>query len=138
MIPAPAIMPRSMSFSEAIPSSRTRQLSMSALRVKRSTSAVVSISTVLIETLSGLHAEVALRHELLHALVDVEAIAECLLEVLGHLPDGVETEQLGEEERSHRRCLGVRDRLIDVLDVRAGLLLIAPDPRHARVADAVD
>ena len=43
MIPAPAIMPRSMSFIAATPSSRTRQLSTRALRVKRSTRASVSM-----------------------------------------------------------------------------------------------
>ena len=63
MIPAPAIIPRSMSFIEAMPSSSTRQLSTSALSVKRSTSAAVSMSAaVLIEPPSGLGAEVAGGH----------------------------------------------------------------------------
>ncbi len=42
MIPAPAIMPRSMSFIDAIPSSSTRQLSTSALSVNRSTRVAAS------------------------------------------------------------------------------------------------
>src|SRR5438270_3824681 len=99
-------MPRSMSFIDAMPSSSTRQLSTSAFSVKRSIRAWVSISVpVLIEALSGLGPEVLFRHQLLHALVDVEAVAVGLLEVLGHVQDGVEPEQVGEEERAHRRRL---------------------------------
>src|ERR1700759_5650999 len=106
MIPAPAIIPRSISRSEAIPSSRTRQLSTSAFSVKRSTRPWVSISgAVLIEPLPGLGAQVTRGHELLHLRVDVEAIAVGVSQVLGHVQNRVETEEIGEEEGTHRRRL---------------------------------
>ncbi len=65
MIPAPAIIPRSMSFIDATPSSSTRQASTSALSVKRSIRAAVSSSaSVLIEALPGLRPELALGYQL--------------------------------------------------------------------------
>src|SRR5581483_5422155 len=109
MIPAPAIMPRSMSLSAATPSSSTRQLSTSALSVKRSTSACASISgapsaapsrvsaAVLIEPLPGLLAEVAGGDQRLHLLVNEEPIAVGLVQVLGDVEHGVQPEQVGEE-----------------------------------------
>src|SRR3979409_1733568 len=107
MIPAPAIMPRSMSFIDATPSSSTRQLSTRAFSVKRSTSAAVSMSApVLIEALSGLGREVAFRGQFLHLLVHEEPIAIGVTQVLGHVHHRVEAEQVGEEEGSHRRRLG--------------------------------
>src|SRR5205807_2194069 len=97
---------------DAIPSSSTRQLSTSALSVKRSTSAWVSISApVLIETLSGLRAKVAFGDQLLHAAVDVEAIAVGLAQVLGNVQNRVEAEQVGEEEGTHRGGLRLADDL---------------------------
>src|SRR5947209_13428908 len=120
-------MPRSMSLIEAIPSSSTRQLSTSAFSVKRSISASVSSSVpVLIEALSGLGPEVPIGDEPLHALVDVEAIAVGLLEVLGDVQDGVEAEQVGEEEWSHRRRLRLGHYLVDLFDVGSVILLEAP------------
>src|SRR5438874_11760767 len=113
MIPAPAIIPRSMSFIDATPSSSTRQLSTSAFSVKRSTSASVETSvSVLIEALAGLGPEIAGGDELLHPLVDVEALAVAVLEVLGDVQHGVEAEQVGEQERPHRRGLRVGHELV--------------------------
>ncbi len=66
-IPAPIIIPSSMSFAEATPSSRTRQDSTRVFRPIRST--IVSsplLVAVLIETLSGLLPEVSGGHQLLH------------------------------------------------------------------------
>src|SRR3954454_9305872 len=117
MMPAPAIMPMSMSLMPATPSSSTRQASTSAFRPKRSTSVPVADSVaVLIEALSGLLAEVARPDQLLHLRRHVEAVAERLVQVLGHVQDGIQAEQVGEEERAHRRRLGVGDDLVDVLD----------------------
>src|SRR5436305_14294537 len=83
-MPAPAIIPMSMSLMPATPSSSTRQDSTSAFRPKRSTSVPVADSVaVLIETLSGLLAEVARLDQLLHLRRDVEAVAVRL----AHLPD---------------------------------------------------
>src|SRR5947209_18152051 len=106
MIPAPAIIPRSMSLSEAIPSSRTRQLSTSALSVKRSTSAAVSSSVpVLIEALPRLGAEIAGGDQFLHLPMHVEPLAVGVAQMLGDVQHRVEPEQIGEEERTHRRRL---------------------------------
>src|SRR3984893_17018723 len=116
MTPAPNIIPRSMSFSAAMPSSSTRQLSTSALSVKRSTSAVLSMSAaVLIEPLPGLGAEVAGSDQLLHLLVDEEPVAVGLLQVLGDVQHGVEAKQIDEEERAHRRGLRLRDDPVELL-----------------------
>ena len=57
---------------------------------------------VLIEALSGLLAEVPRLHQLLHLRRHEEALAVRALQVLGHVQDGVEPEQVGEEERAHR------------------------------------
>ena len=67
-MPAPIIIPISMSLAEASPSSSTRQDSTIVLSDIRSTivSSAVVVSAVLIETLSGLLAEVAGLDELLH------------------------------------------------------------------------
>src|ERR1700722_8499514 len=139
MIPAPAIIPRSMSFIDAIPSSSTRQLSTSAFSVKRSTSAAASMSVpVLIEALSSLGAEVAGGDQLLHLLVDEEPIAVRLPEVLGDVQHGVESEQIGEEERAHRCGLRLGHDLVDLLDVDPRLLLELPQLGDARVEDPVD
>src|SRR5947209_13842281 len=115
MTPAPAIIPRSISRTEAIPSSNTRQLSTSALRVKRSTRSAVSASVaVLIEPLPGLDPEVTSRDQLLHPPVDVEPVAQRLLQVLGDVQHGVEAEQVGEEERTHRRSLRLADDPVEL------------------------
>src|SRR3954453_23493941 len=98
-MPAPAIMPISMSLSDAMPSSRTRHDSTSVLRDSRSTSVLVaSAVSVLIEALSGLGAEVPGVHEFLHLRHHVEAVAQRLVKVLRHVQDGVEAEHVGEEE----------------------------------------
>src|SRR5438034_10806793 len=91
MMPAPAIMPMSMSLMPAMPSSSTRQDSTSAFRPKRSTSVLVADSVaVLIEALSGLLAEVARLDQLLYLRPHVEAVAAGLAQVDGHVQDGVE------------------------------------------------
>src|SRR5437764_1354533 len=108
MTPAPAIIPRSMSFIDAMPSSSSRQLSTSAFSVNRSTSAAASMSAaVLIKPLSRLGSELPSRDPLLHPLVDVEPVAVGLLQVLGNVQHRVEPQQVGQEERSHRCRLRV-------------------------------
>src|SRR3954447_24322169 len=100
MMPAPAIMPMSMSLMPATPSSSTRQASTSAFNPKRSTSVPVADSVaVLIEALSGLLAEVARLDQLLHLRRHVEAVAQRLAQVLGHVQHCVEPEQVAQEER---------------------------------------
>src|SRR4051812_33191195 len=139
-MPAPAIMPTSMSLMPAMPSSRTRQHSTSVLSVKRSTSVSVACDSaaVLIETLSGLGAEVAGLDQLLHALVDVEAlVAERLVQVLGHVQCDIEADHVGEEERAHRRRLRLGHDLVDLLWVDPLLVLHAPDLGYGGVEDPV-
>src|SRR4051794_29422088 len=139
MIPAPAIMPMSMSLMPAMPSSSTRQDSTSAFRPKRSTSVPVADSVaVLIEALSGLLAEVARLDQLLHLRRHVEAVAQRLVEVLGHVQHGVEPEQVAQEERSHRRRLRVGHDLVDLLYGHVLGIPDLPDLRHRGVEDAVD
>ena len=87
---------------------------------------------------AALGAELAVGDQLLQALVDVEALAVGLVEVLGDVQDGVEAEQVGEEERAHRRHLGAGDRLVDRLQREAVLLLGAPDLADRRHQDPVD
>ena len=58
--------------------------------------------------------------------------------MLGDVEDGVEAEQVGEEERAHRRQLGAGDRLVDRLQREPLLLLGAPDLPHRRHQDSVD
>ncbi len=99
---------------------------------------LASSAPVLIETLSGLGAEIAGCHEIPHPLMDIEAIAVALVEVLGHVQDRVETEEVGQEERPHRRGLGLGDQPVDLLDVDPLLLLRAPQLGHTRVEDPVD
>ena len=75
-MPAPIIIPTSMSFAEATPSSSTRQDSTRVLRPMRST--IVwrpDALAVLIEALPRLLAEVARLDQLLHPLGHVEALA---------------------------------------------------------------
>src|SRR3954469_10076302 len=139
MMPAPAIMPMSMSLMPATPSSSTRQASTSAFSPNRSTSVPVADSVaVLIEALSGLLAEVARLDQLLHLRRHVEAVAQRLVEVLGHVQDRVEPEQVGEEERAHRRSLRVGDELVYLVDSDVLLVADLPDLRDRRVEDAVD
>jgi hypothetical protein len=70
--------------------------------------------------------------------VDVEAVPEGLLEVLGHVVDGVEAQQVDEDERRHRHDVLGGDGLVDRLDREPALLLRAPDLAGARVEDPVD
>ena len=58
--------------------------------------------------------------------------------MLGDVADGVEAEQVGEEEGAHRGDLGRRDRLVDRLQREALLLLGAPDLADRRHQDFVD
>src|SRR3954465_3179923 len=140
-MPAPAIMPISMSFSGAIPSSRTRHDSTSVLSDSRSTSVPVAVSavSVLIEALSGLGAEVPRLDEFLHLGHDVEALGpERVMQVLGHVQHRVEAEHVGEEERPHRDGAGLLDHLVDLLHVEALLVDRLPDLAGGGVEDAVD
>src|SRR4051794_27392410 len=141
MIPAPIIMPMSMSLIAATPSSTRRHASTSDLSWKRSTtvSRTCSVSAaVLIETLSGLLAEVAGFNQLLHRRVDVEALAVAVDHVLRDVQRGVEARHVGQEERAHRERLRLLDLLVDLLRALARLLLRAPDLGGARHQDAVD
>jgi hypothetical protein len=70
--------------------------------------------------------------------VDVEAVAVGSLEVLGHVQNRVEPEQVHQHERAHRRHVGRRHALVDLLDREALLLLLAPDLADRGVEDAVD
>src|SRR3954469_7690288 len=128
-IPAPIIIPISMSLAEATPSSRTRQDSTSALRPKRSTSVSVAVplAAVLMEPLPGLLAQVARLDELLHLRHHVEAIAVGVAQVLGHVQDRVEPEEVRQEVRSHRRDLGLLQALVDFLVVELLVVDRPPD-----------
>src|SRR5215217_7339445 len=134
-IPAPIIIPISMSLAEAMPSSRTRHDSTSVLSPSRSTSVLVAVSavSVLIEALSGLGAEIAALDEFLHLRHDVEAVAERLVQVLGDVQDRVEAEHVGQEERAHRDRARTLDHLVDLLDVEALLVHRLPDLTGGRV-----
>src|SRR3954451_14953470 len=93
MIPAPIIMPMSMSLIVATPSSTRRHASTSDLSWKRSTtvSRTSSVSAgVRIETLSGLLAEVPRLDQFLHAGVYEETVAVGVDHVLGDLERRVE------------------------------------------------
>src|SRR3954471_21834442 len=119
-IPAPIIIPTSMSFAEATPSSRTRQDSSRVLRPIRSTmvpSAPPCALAVLIEPLPGLLAEVPGLHQLPHRLRHVEALAVRVVQMLGHVEHGVQPEQVRQVVRPHRHGAGLLDRLVHVLDV---------------------
>src|SRR6187549_856577 len=87
---------------------------------------------------AALGAELAFGDELLKALVDVEALAVGLAQVLGDVQHGVEPEQVGEEEGPHRRDLGRRDRLVDLRQGEALVFLGAPDLADRRHQDSVD
>ncbi len=94
---------------------------------------------VLVEAVAaGLGAELPLGHQLLHALVDVEAVAVGVAQVLGDVQDRVEAEHVDEDERADRCDLGGADALVDRLDREPLLLLGAPDLADGRVEDAVD
>src|SRR5215210_6299447 len=138
-MPAPIIIPTSMSLAEATPSSRTRQDSTRVLRPIRSTSVSVTFTSVpvLIEPLPGLLAEVPGLDELLHLRRHVEAVAIALLQVLGDVQHRVESKQVGEEERAHRRGARILDHLVDLLDIEPLLLGHPPDLRRRRVEDPV-
>ena len=58
--------------------------------------------------------------------------------MLGDVEDGVEAEQVDEEERPHRRDVRGGDGLVDLLDREPLLLLGAPDLADRRVEDPVD
>src|SRR5215210_5758663 len=93
IMPVPIIIPRSTSRSPATPSSSTRHASTKAFRPKRSarrSSMAVEASGVLIEPLPRLRAQLAPLHALLHALVDVEAVAVGVAHVARHLQRRVE------------------------------------------------
>src|SRR3954469_12835317 len=138
-MPAPAIMPISMSLSEAMPSSRTRHDSTSVFSDSRWTSVLVaSLVAVLIEALSGLRAEVSCLDQFLHLGHDVEAVAERVVQVLRDVQDRVEAEHVGEEERPHRDGAGLLDHLVDLLHVEALLVDRLPDLARRRVQDPVD
>src|SRR5215208_26696 len=100
-MPVPIIIPRSMSRTPATPSSSTRQASTNAFRPKRSASLgsmALLASGVLIEPLPGLGAELAALDHLLHALVDVEAVAVGGDHVARDLHDGVQAAHVGHAE----------------------------------------
>src|SRR3954454_21965833 len=140
MIPAPIIIPMSMSLIVATPSSTRRHASTRDLSWNRSTtvSRTPVSAAVLIETLSGLLAVVPAVDQLLHARVDVEAVAVRVDHVLGDVERGVEAGHVCEEERPHRERLRLLNFLVDLLRGLAGLLLRAPDLGGARHQDAVD
>src|SRR4051812_7428511 len=142
MMPAPAIIPMSMSLMPAMPSSRTRQDSTSAFRPKRSTSVSVAcdpvLVAVLIETLSRLLPEVPGLDQLLHRRRHEEAVAVALGQVLGHVEEGVQAERVGEEDRPRRRGLRLLHDFVDVFDVEVLLVRDPPDLGDRRVEDAVD
>ena len=113
--PAPAIIPTSMSRTEQTPSSTSRQASISARQLNmrdqllgvRLGVAGDRLLAVFEEALAAaLGAELAFADKLLQALVDVEGLAVGVVEMLGDVEDGVEAEQVGEEEGAHRRHLG--------------------------------
>ncbi len=58
--------------------------------------------------------------------------------MLGDVQDGVEPEQVDEEERAHRRDVGGADGLVDLLDRQPLLLLCTPDLTDGGVEDPVD
>src|SRR3954471_9279927 len=140
-MPAPIIIPTSMSLAEATPSSRTRQDSTRVLRPMRSTivpSAPPWALAVLIEPLPCLLAEVPRLHQLLHRLRDVEALAVRVVQVLRHVEDRVEREQVGQVVRPHRPGARLLDRLVHILDLQLLVLGHAPDLGHRRREDPVD
>ncbi len=82
--------------------------------------------------------QLAFLDELLHTLMDVEGIAIALVQVLSDVVDGVEPEQVHQEERTHRRDVLGADLFIDLLDREPLLFLGAPDLADRGVEDAVD
>src|SRR3982750_2624191 len=137
-MPAPIIIPTSMSLAEATPSSSTRHDSTRVFRPIRSTIVPAALAlAVLIEAPPRLLAEVARLDQLLHLARHEEAVAVGLAQVLGDVQDRVEPEQVGQEERPHRHRARLLDELVDLLDLQALLLGHAPDLRHGGVEDAV-
>src|SRR3954451_8145897 len=131
---APIIIPISMSLAEATPSSRTRQDSTSALSPKRSTSVSVAVplAAVLMEPLPGLLAQVARLDEVLHLRHHVEAIAVGVAQMLGHVQDCIEAEQISQVVRAHRGRLRLLDQLVDLPYLQVLLLGHPPDLRDGR------
>src|SRR4051812_30032724 len=139
-MPAPSISPMSMSRTPAMPSSSTRQASTNAFSWKRSASrsSTAVRSGVLIEALSALGAERAPLDPLLHALMDVEAVAVGVTQVARHLQRGVQAAHVGHPERPHRHLRALAQELVDLLHGRAGLVLVAPGLGGRADQDAVD
>src|SRR5215211_7619973 len=141
-MPAPIIMPISMSFAEATPSSSTRQDSTRVLRPIRSTTQMrldpPCALAVLIEPLPRLLAEVPRLHQLLHPLRDVEAVPVRVVQVLGRVKGDDEPGQVGQEERPHRDGALLLDYLVDLERVELLLLVHAPDLGGRRDEDPVD
>src|SRR5689334_14192983 len=139
MIPAPIIMPMSMSLIAATPSSTRRHASTSDLSWNRSTTVSrTSVSAaVLIETLSGLLPVVAVVDQVLHPRMDAEAVAVRVDHVLCDVDRGVQARHVSQEERPQRERLRLLDLLVDLLRGLAGLLLRAPDLGGARHEDPV-
>src|SRR5690349_1176122 len=135
-MPVPIIIPRSTSRIPATPSSSTRHASTNAFSVKRSAS--FGSTSVLIEALPGLGAEVALGDELLHALVDVEAVAVGAVHVARDLHDRVEPAHVGDLEDAHRHLRLLLHERVDRLGRGARLVLVAPDLRGRGAQDPVD
>src|SRR4051794_15704217 len=140
-MPVPIISPRSISRMPAMPSSRTRHASTSALSVKRSamrSSSRLPGSVVLIEPFAALGTELTARDALLHATVDVEAVAVGVAHVARHGDHGVEPRHVGHPEGAHRHLGLLADELVDLLHGNARLVLVAPDLRGDRGEDPVD
>src|SRR4051794_37356067 len=132
-MPVPIIIPRSTSRIPAMPSSTTRQASTKAFSWKRS----ASLSSMLIEPLPALGAEVALVDQRLHALVDVEAVTVGVAHVARDLQDRVEAAHVGHAERAHRHVHDLGDVLVQLGGVDARLVLVAPQLAHRAGEDAV-
>src|SRR4051812_35770634 len=122
-MPAPSISPMSMSRTPAMPSSSTRQASTNAFSWKRSTirSSTAVCSGVLIEALPGLGAQRALLDELLHAAMDVEAVAVRVVQVARHLQRRVQPAHVGHPERPHRHLRALAQELVHLLHGDAAL-----------------
>src|ERR1700759_2378447 len=138
-MPVPSIMPMSMSRTPATPSSSTRHASTNAFSVKRSAMAGSTFpSGVVIEALPALGAEVALRDQLLHRLMHVEAVAVGVVEVARDLNRRVQAGHVGDAERAHRHLRLLLHDAVDLLEGGARLVLVAPDLARRRDEDAVD
>ena len=113
-MPAPAIIPRSISrvVADALLEEQARLDERLQGEQLRQVLGRVGVAgdlrlAVLVEAVAaGLGAELALVDQLLHPLVDVEAVPVGLPQVLGHVDDRVEAEEVAEDERAHRRRVG--------------------------------